>query len=289
MPTTLELAFREAGYKPPFIRAFDLAVQAWARHPAPGLAAERRRFLTDHLCGDMTWAVLEQFSPASLPQMAGRLLNKAANEIRRQRPEDVQPPVRPEDVQRPVRPMRPEDVQPSVRPMRPKDVQPPVQPEELPMRPMRPMRPEDAQRPMRPEELPDHSQVEPQLTNVGQGRGCPVPPTINDKQQKACPVPPTINDLADRQQRASRRNVEVQLSLLDEIRLDGQSIGDMTPNEARTWARGQAKHVRFITLITANLPPDEPIRRYHTDEAEIVRLWELAKGQVNNAPLGDVL
>ena len=243
MPTTLELAFREAGYKPPFIRAFDLAVQAWARHPAPGLAAERRRFLTDHLCGDMTWAVLEQFSPASLPQMAGWLLNKAANEIRRQRPEDVQPPVRPEDVQQP----------------------------------------------MWPEELPDHSQVEPQLIRVGQGRGCPVPPTINDKQQKASPVPPTIGDLADRQQRASRRNVEVQLSLLDEIRLDGRSIGDMTPNEARTWARGQAKHVRFVTLITANLPPDEPIRRYHTDEAEIVRLWELAKGQVNNAPLGDVL
>ena len=269
MPTTLELAFREAGYKPPFIRAFDLAVQAWARHPAPGLAAERRRFLTDHLCGDMTWAVLEQFSPASLPQMAGWLLNKAANEIRRQRPEDVQPPVRTEDAQQPMRPMRPEDVQ----------------------------------QPMWPEELPDHSQVEPQLTHVGQGRGCPVPPTISDKQQKASPVPPTINDkqqkaspvpptisdLADRQQKASRRNVEVQLSLLDEIRLDGRSIGDMTPNEARTWARGQAKHVRFVTLITANLPADEPIRRYHTDEAEIVRLWELAKGQVNNAPLGDVL
>lgn len=57
-------------------------------------------------------------------------------------------------------------------------------------------------------------------------------------------------------------------SLLDTITLNGQSIGDLTSREAIGWAETFGIKVRFVRLMTQNLPLDLPIRKFRTaDEA----------------------
>lgn len=61
------------------------------------------------------------------------------------------------------------------------------------------------------------------------------------------------------------------LSLLDSFRINGQPIGDVTPREAMGWAGARERDARFVRLLTANLPAEEPIRKYRTpdDAAEL--------------------
>lgn len=59
------------------------------------------------------------------------------------------------------------------------------------------------------------------------------------------------------------------LSLLDTFKVNGQPIGDLTPTEANKWADSRERDARFVRLLTANLPPDEPIKKYRTpDDAQ---------------------
>lgn len=74
---------------------------------------------------------------------------------------------------------------------------------------------------------------------------------------------------------AARAAVEVRLSALDTLRLDGRPIGDFTPEGARGWADGKRKHIRFIELLTANRPPGVPLREY-CDPDEADALWKRA-------------
>ncbi len=65
-------------------------------------------------------------------------------------------------------------------------------------------------------------------------------------------------------------------SLLDTFKANGMPIGDLTSAEANAWADSHARDVRFVRLLTANLPPHLPIRTYRTGE-EAARLYEQAK------------
>ncbi len=56
------------------------------------------------------------------------------------------------------------------------------------------------------------------------------------------------------------------LSLLDTFKVEGAPIGDLTPNQANTWATKSERGARFVRMLTANLPPNLPIRKYRTAE-----------------------
>lgn len=78
------------------------------------------------------------------------------------------------------------------------------------------------------------------------------------------------------QRAAKARTAEViRMSLLDTFTIDGTPIGDWQAGAARTWARTTGRHVRWVEMLTNNMPPADPIRRWMTpDEAQI--LWQRA-------------
>lgn len=73
-----------------------------------------------------------------------------------------------------------------------------------------------------------------------------------------------------------------QASLLDTFRVNGRPIGDLTAQEAGKWALSRERDARFVRLLTANLPPDMPIRKFRTaeDAAEIYAQAEKEAGHV---------
>lgn len=56
------------------------------------------------------------------------------------------------------------------------------------------------------------------------------------------------------------------LSLLDTFKINSRPIGDCTPEEANGWASSRERDARFVRLLTANLPPGQPIRKYRRAE-----------------------
>ena len=72
----------------------------------------------------------------------------------------------------------------------------------------------------------------------------------------------------------------VRLSMLDKFRANGIPIGDMTSEQANRWAVSQQRDVTFVRMLTANLPPTEPIRKYRTAE-EADALYQKAKDEAD--------
>jgi hypothetical protein len=61
----------------------------------------------------------------------------------------------------------------------------------------------------------------------------------------------------------------VKLSKLDDFMVNGQPIGDLTPEEANGWAASRERDARFVRLLTAGLPAGRPIRQFRKgDEAD---------------------
>ena len=58
----------------------------------------------------------------------------------------------------------------------------------------------------------------------------------------------------------------VRRSLLDTFVINGQPIGDVTAREASAWASSKERDSKFVRLLVENLPPDQPIRKYRTDD-----------------------
>lgn len=60
----------------------------------------------------------------------------------------------------------------------------------------------------------------------------------------------------------------VRLSKLDDFYINGRKIGDVTPDEADSFAASRERDARFIRLLTAGLPRglSKPIREYRTAE-----------------------
>jgi hypothetical protein len=51
-------------------------------------------------------------------------------------------------------------------------------------------------------------------------------------------------------------------SMLDTFVIDGRPIGDWQAGEARAWVRRTGRHVRFVEMLTANIPPHDTIRKW---------------------------
>jgi len=85
------------------------------------------------------------------------------------------------------------------------------------------------------------------------------------------------------QRAAKARTAEViRMSLLDTVTIDGRPIGDWQAGAARAWARATGRHVRWVEMMTANMPPDDPIRRWLTPE-DAQSLWQRAAQEGDNA------
>jgi len=69
---------------------------------------------------------------------------------------------------------------------------------------------------------------------------------------------------------------DVRLSLLDTFIVNGQSIGDLTSEEAIKWAGSRERDARFVRMLTANLPQDQPIRKYRSDPDEVQAIYDMA-------------
>jgi hypothetical protein len=88
---------------------------------------------------------------------------------------------------------------------------------------------------------------------------------------RPCPSPAPITP---EQREAKKRTAEIyRLSLLETFTIDGSAIGDWQAGEARAWARRTGRHVRFVELLTANMPADDPIRRWITPD-EAAAAWQ---------------
>lgn len=60
-------------------------------------------------------------------------------------------------------------------------------------------------------------------------------------------------------------------SILDTFRVNGRPLGDCTAREAAAWAKSYGAKARFVEAVVANLPPDDPVRRWRTaEEAEAI-------------------
>lgn len=77
-----------------------------------------------------------------------------------------------------------------------------------------------------------------------------------------------LTALADKQAARAAASVAtaVRLSRLDTFVINGQKIGDLTTAEANAWAGSRERDARFVRLLTANLPPDRPIREFRSGE-----------------------
>lgn len=85
---------------------------------------------------------------------------------------------------------------------------------------------------------------------------------------------PHLESARDAQERVG---AVLRLTMLDTFKIDGTSIGDVQAGVARAWARREGRHVRWVMLLTANMPPQDPVRRWITpDEADA--LWQRSLG-----------
>jgi hypothetical protein len=71
--------------------------------------------------------------------------------------------------------------------------------------------------------------------------------------------------------------VVAQASLLDTFQVNGRPIGDLTSEEAEKWAASRERDARFIRLLTQNLPPGLPIRKFRTAD-DAAALYAMAQG-----------
>ena len=76
----------------------------------------------------------------------------------------------------------------------------------------------------------------------------------------------------------ARRRV---LSKLDTFLVNGRPIGDCTPEEALAWRASRIRDARYVWLLCAGVPHDQPIRN-HQDDAAADALYERAQRDAAN-------
>ena len=95
----------------------------------------------------------------------------------------------------------------------------------------------------------------------------------SEDQERHAPSAPTT---AQKRQAMEVRSNVAKLSMLDTFKVNGQPIGDLTPTEANKWAGARERDARFVRMLTQNLPPDQPIRKYRTDADEVAAFYAKA-------------
>lgn len=87
--------------------------------------------------------------------------------------------------------------------------------------------------------------------------------------------------MAEREEQAAKARtkadivakVVVKLSMLDTFKVNGQPVGDCTPEEAEGWATSRERDARFIRMLIQPCPPGRPIRESWLGE-DADRLFE---------------
>jgi hypothetical protein len=285
--TAIAQAFAEAGYKDPWDELFAIAIFAWLEHPGEKDGGERRSLVIRFLRQDSTWALLTRFLPGARAQLIGQLLNMAADDIKRRSREAVQAaggghidadthlyraPATPStnagqpagDRQNAI------DTQGSHAVASPHAGQPAAH-----GHPTLDIQKADAGGSFSPDQA--KSKAEP---GSAPARSIATPITGTP----AAPPKPSLTELAKKHAAATQATVAltVRMSALDQ-KFDGQTIGDLTPDQALTLARKNAVALRFIVLLSAGVPKDQPIRKFITpDEADAV--YARATRDVTTAP-----
>lgn len=104
-----------------------------------------------------------------------------------------------------------------------------------------------------------------------------------ENHTRAAPSQPASRPITPAQREAKAQVAEVvRLSLLDTFTIDGRPIGDWQAGEARAWARKTGRHVRWVEMLTSNMPTDDPIRRWITAE-DAQGLWQRAAREGDDA------
>lgn len=82
--------------------------------------------------------------------------------------------------------------------------------------------------------------------------------------RERCTSPRQRFDAGVDARRAAQAAVSTKLmkSLLDTIEVEGRPIGDWQAGEARAWARRNGRMIHFVEMLTANMPPDDLIRKW---------------------------
>jgi len=105
-----------------------------------------------------------------------------------------------------------------------------------------------------------------------QGGGQHSPENHSDRARSQ----PASRPITPDQRAAKATTAEViRMSLLDTFQIEGRPIGDWQAGEARSWARNTGRHVRWVEMLTANIPPVDLIRRWVTP-GDAQTLWNRA-------------
>lgn len=109
-----------------------------------------------------------------------------------------------------------------------------------------------------------------QMTDHAAKRGS-VPAVVNATPKTDSSAASKLTAMADKQaaRAAASAATAIRLTRLDTFIINGQKIGDLTATEANAWAGSRERDARFVRLLTANLPPDRPIREFRSgDDAD---------------------
>ena len=95
-------------------------------------------------------------------------------------------------------------------------------------------------------------------------------------------LPPELLFSPEQRAAVGRTADIIRMSLLDTFTIEGTPIGDWQAGAARAWARTTGRHVRWVEMLTNNMPATDPIRRWTTpDEAQ--SLWQRAAREGDDA------
>ena len=275
--TAMGAAFAKANLvtPPPAERLMHVAVDAWGKHPAD--TAARRQYVTDALCIEMTYSLIDGWDRSVLGQAIGKLLNDAEKAIKAQRPkQDTAKAVgggqAHHDTQKVVAPaasFRKPDT--GAEPVGGGHERHDTHQACAPATPFRDHARPQAERGSEPASTaPTPIATPPARSNLT---------ILADKQAQ-------LKILADKQQARSLASVAIRLSRLDTVLVAGKPIGDCTVAEVRAWAGDRKKSMleagrdmRFALSLVSTLPSGAIIRDYYKNGAEVDAIYARAEAE----------
>jgi hypothetical protein len=242
MSTALAEAFKAAGWQKPNDRLLGIALEAWGKWPAATMAGARRDFVVQRISGEMTYALIVGWQANMIPQAVGWLLNQAREAIeneknaakaagRGQRGGDTQVVVAPTNLS-------------GGMPVGGGQVHVDTQRDDAPATP---------------------KDATPQAERQSEAA---------KETAASIPHPPprsNLTVLAEKQAARAKTSaaVQIKLSRLDTVLIDGKPIGDCSVSEVRAWAarrdadrRAAGRDVQFALNLVANLPAGTVIREH---------------------------
>lgn len=274
MPTEMALAFQRAGHPSvtePYDRLVALGIAAWGQFPRPLAVGARQQYLRDRFMRQDGFFLLNLRRPGAAAESIDWLLQRAADIIARERPQDVgQPTVGEGQFPCDTHPPR------ALSNTYPRDAGQPADGRcqifggaQTPPAPAVPSSPD-----------PARSQAE---------RGSE-PALTSASSISHAPARPTLTELADKHAAAGRARVAhmIELNRLDTILIDGKKIGDCTAKEVRAWAemreadkRAAGRDARFAMSLISNLPSGAIVRDYWPKAADVETQY--LKAEAENA------